>query len=95
MQFLGIRPARDMTLPPDMIRQVRDLDDQLRDALKRHKDASDGVIKRSLDQVQRAADVHVALTSIAERIDRHRGESTLQGAYGLVRGVDPDDDDNS
>jgi hypothetical protein len=77
-----------------MIRQTRDLDDQLRDALKRHKDASDRVIKRSLDQVQRTHDVQVALHSISERIDSYSAVRTMHGAYDLVREGGPPDDDN-
>jgi hypothetical protein len=89
MQLLGIAPVRETALPPHMIRETKHLDDQLRDALFRHKAASEAVIKRSLDQVQRAQDVQVALKSIADKIDKLAAAGTIERAYHLLKEDDP------
>jgi hypothetical protein len=92
MNLLGIRPAEPSMPPPEVMQMDRDLDDQLRRALMRHKIASDVVIKKSFDQVQRSADVQVVIRSLIDKIDKEQDH--LEKAYDLIRKGHPENDDS-
>jgi ABC-type phosphate/phosphonate transport system substrate-binding protein len=90
MNLLGVSPAKP-SYPSAAVRQMdKDLDDQLRRALTRHKEMSEKVIKKSFDQVQRSADVQVVVRSLIDRIDREQDH--VDKSYDLVRREHPPHD---
>jgi hypothetical protein len=95
MNLLGVKPAQPAAPTAVEERIAKDLDDQLRSALMRHKEASDRVITKSLDQVQRSADVTVAVKSIMRRVEETAAADTMEEAYELVRRGGRKHDDNS
>jgi methyl-accepting chemotaxis protein len=85
MNLLGVKPAQPAAPTAVEERISKDLDDQLRDALRRHKEASDRVVTKSLDQVQRSADVTIAVKSIIRRVEETAAADTMEEAYDLIR----------
>lgn len=83
MSFFGVRP-RDIE-PPSKEYAQREavMHNELMDAGKRHKAASDLVIKTSLDEVERARDVSVAIHTIVSRLEP-QDDATLRLAQGAL-----------
>jgi enamine deaminase RidA (YjgF/YER057c/UK114 family) len=90
MNLLGVSPAKPSENSMAARQIDKDLDDQLRQALSRHKEASEVVIRKSFDQVQRAADVQVVVRSLIDKIDREQNH--IQASYDLIRREHPPHD---
>lgn len=83
MSFLGIAPRETHTPPPEYAQREAAMHAELMDAGKRHKAASDLVIKSSLDQIDRAKDIRVAIHTIVERLEP-QDDATLRMAQGAL-----------
>jgi hypothetical protein len=81
-----VRPPRE-DLPLGLrLRRDDKLDDDLSCAVEKHKEASRTVVTASLDQIQRSADVNIALKSIMDKLEESAVLRTAQGAADLVAG---------
>jgi hypothetical protein len=86
MSFLGIAPRDIPPLPKEYAQREAAMHAELMDAGKRHKAASDLVIKTSLDEVERARDVSVAIHTIMGRLEPEDDAAlrTAQGALDII-----------
>lgn len=87
MRFIGIEPRRGA--PPQMSHRAEEgdaLNSQITAAVETHKCATEGIVTSSLNQVQRAEDVKVAIKSLVKRLDDYNDATlrTAQGALDLV-----------